>query len=300
MSTDRIVVGVGVHSLDVEDYYADPAPEPSLSSSGIKVLLEQTPAHFRAQHPRLTEWPDYARPSTPAQDRGSVVHSLLLGAGRPVQVIDGYDDWRKKDARAKRDESKAAGYLPVLRKSYDEAKVIADHAEVALRQEFGVWPIGDSEQTMVWQRSTAHGPIYCRALDDHLAIDRGLIVDVKTTEESIADAKLWAKIANDGADIQNAHYLEGLESVHPDLAGRTHFKFAYVEVNPPYLVRIVELPTRWITLVAQVVDSAADLFAQCLRTNTWPKWKVASPQIPVWHEQRLMERLIAESRGVVV
>jgi hypothetical protein len=43
-----------------EDYFADPCPRPSLSNSGIGVLLNQSPAHFAARHPRLNGGVDAA------------------------------------------------------------------------------------------------------------------------------------------------------------------------------------------------------------------------------------------------
>src|SRR5258708_2254328 len=47
------ITAPGIYDLDDDDYHQDPAPEPSLSSSIVKLLDQQTPAHAYAAHPRL-------------------------------------------------------------------------------------------------------------------------------------------------------------------------------------------------------------------------------------------------------
>jgi hypothetical protein len=302
VQTRAMVTAPGVYALDVDDYHADPAPEPSLSSSGIFTLLNGTPSKFRAKHPRLTDWPDFPEKSSAAQDLGSVIHSMLLAAGRPVLVIEGFDDWKKKAAQEQRKEAKRNGSLPVLRKLFDEASMIVERAAVALRAELGEWPAGESEQTMIWRRRTNdHGMIWCRALADHLIRSRGTIIDLKTTGLPLADRDLSTNFTYQGNDFQAAHYLDGLETLFPELAGRGEFLFAIVETEPPYDVRFADLPKGWRTLAAQAVDRASDRFAACLESGEWPSYrKRADLQIPTWHEQRLIEAEIANSRGVWV
>lgn len=300
-SSRATVTTPGVYVLDVEDYHLDPAPQPSLSSSGIKAILNESPLKFMAKHPRLTLWPNYEWPSTREQDLGSVLHSMLLAAGKPVLIVEGFDDWKKKAAQEQRKEAKANGFLPVLRKLFDEASEIVNCATAALVAEFGSWPIGQSEQTMVWRRRTNdHGEIWCRALADHLVRDRGLIVDLKTTGLPISDREVETRFAGQGYDIQAAHYLDGLVTLFPEFAGRERFVFATIEVTPPYDVRFDELPRSWLTIVGQRVDAASDKFAECLQSGQWPRRRKSELRMPPWHEQRMLEAEIANSRGVWV
>ena len=56
---------MAIHTdISAEAYHADPAPEPSLSSSVAKILVNLSPAHARIAHPRLN--PDY-RPRSRAE-----------------------------------------------------------------------------------------------------------------------------------------------------------------------------------------------------------------------------------------
>ena len=43
----------GIHDIPPREYHADPCPAPSLSRSIAKLLVERSPAHAYAAHPRL-------------------------------------------------------------------------------------------------------------------------------------------------------------------------------------------------------------------------------------------------------
>lgn len=280
----REVYPAGIHDLPVETYYDDPCVEPSLNSSGIRTLLEQTPAHFKAKNSRLTDYPDFATVSTREMDLGTIIHGLILGKGQQVDICE-FDDWRTKAAQQQREFSRSQGRIPVIRRVYNEAFDIAERAEQALSKRFGSWPIGKSEQTIIWQRDTAVGRIWCRALIDHLF--EPILLDIKTTGKSISDEELAKKLAGDGADLQAAWYTEGLETVMPQLAGRVQFIFAVLEVEPPYAIRFVTLSESWLTRARMRIARAAITFAACLRQDNWPGWPAtASLSAPTWLESR--------------
>src|SRR5687767_12481495 len=99
---------VGLHyNISPETYFSDPAETPSLSASIAHTLVSKSPIHAWMQHPRLG---GRGKKPTRAMDLGSVVHALLLGAGKEYCVIrapDGepeYEDFKKKAAREARDE----------------------------------------------------------------------------------------------------------------------------------------------------------------------------------------------------
>ena len=76
-----------------EDYHADKLPDwctgPSLSNSMAKILLDKSPAHAYAAHPRLGG-AGRVLPASTLQtfDAGKLAHKLLLGRGAEVVVID--------------------------------------------------------------------------------------------------------------------------------------------------------------------------------------------------------------------
>lgn len=287
---------IGLHDFSPEMYHADPCPAPSLSSSGIRTLLEQTPAHFAALHPKLTRWPEYARPSTRAQDLGTVVHRLVLGKGCDVRMID-LADFRNKDgsvaqtfgnadAKRAKAQAEADGAIVVDRPTFEQAEAIAAHAIDRLRKKFGGWPIGDSEVTGIWQRQTDHGPIWCRMLMDHVSRRTCTVIDLKTTGRCVGNDELAKKLAGDGADIQAVHYLDGITTLFPksaegsDLRGLWQFVFVVVEVEPPYDVRIKPLTENWLTRARFRVERASNRFAECLQKNEWPGWPDDGPLQP--------------------
>ncbi|MCC7183582.1 MAG: hypothetical protein IT509_08435 [Rhodocyclaceae bacterium] len=70
----------GIYSAPAADYHGDHlAPEPSLSASMIRLLLEASPLHAWRAHPRLGNCADDTR--TAESDCGTAAHAALLAAG---------------------------------------------------------------------------------------------------------------------------------------------------------------------------------------------------------------------------
>lgn len=278
-----MALSVGIHDISPEEYHADPCEEVSLSHSGIVTLLNETPAHFAARNPRLTEWPDLLRRSTAAQDLGSIVHSLILGKGAEFCVMDPSDflnddgktpskTFGSKAAKAAKEDAESKGLIVINRATNAAAIAVAEAAAKKLRERFGEWPIGESEVAGIWKRQTEHGEIWCRLLSDKWIHRYATCIDFKSTSKSISDEDLRRSIAATGNDIQAAWYLEGLNTIHPELAGLTQFLFVFIEVEPPYEPRVIKLTESWLTRARYRIDRAANLFADCLRKNEWPAW----------------------------
>lgn len=279
MTRDESIVGL--HDLPVDEYHRDElTSEPALSASGIRTLLNATPAHFKARNPRLTDWPERIEEPTKAQDLGTVVHKLILGKGHEFEVADEtITDFRTKAAQQWRDQVRLAGQIPILKTTYRDALQISNAATKALTERFGGWPIGESEVTGIWQRETPYGPIWCRMLMDHWSRKACTILDIKTTSKGISDDELRKKIANDGGDIQAAWYASGAETIFPELAGLVQFKFIFVEVEPPLCVRPIGLSESWLTRARFRIDRAANDFAKCLKSGEFPGYPAAETQL---------------------
>lgn len=258
--------------VSIDAYHADQlTPEPALSSSGIRTLLNATPAHFAARNPRLTEYPDQIERPTKQQTLGTVFHRLILGKGADIDLYE-FKDWKTKEAQMMRDASLAAGKIPVLPKVYRQAEILVEKATPKLIKRFGAWPIGQSEVGLVWKRPTTSGTIYGRALVDHIS-EGSHEIDFKSTELSLDDVSLAKKVANDGSDIQAAWYLEGLWTLYPEIAGRGDFTFVFQEVEPPYDTRFVTLTENWLTRARLRIERAANLFGECIKKGQWPGWE---------------------------
>lgn len=77
-----------LQTMSAEAYHQDPAPQPSLSSSIAKILLDQSPRHAWLAHPKLN--PNYVAEEDSRFDIGTAAHVMMLerdssrivGAGR--------------------------------------------------------------------------------------------------------------------------------------------------------------------------------------------------------------------------
>lgn len=298
--------------LSIEEYAADlMCPEPSLRSGHIKRLLTDSPAAMAAMHPRLSRWPHLLRERTRRTDEGSVAHALILGKGcdfvvagpedAPVTTKQGkpYRNW-SGEAAEWRAREEARGVTFISREKNAAAETAKQAVWDLLTAEYGDHVIGDCEATVIWQRDTAHGPIWCRARLDLWAERFVTNMDVKTTELSVSDSNLryMAESENPQAGmwyVQAAWQIEGLEAVKPKLAGRIDHRWPVVQVVPPFEARFFDARdgeiNDWIEIGRQRNDRAANIFAKCLRDGSFPPHpRVARPR----PSERLMRRMLDE------
>lgn len=102
-----------IEALSDLDYHSSPA----LSASGAKLILK-APAHYRwaMDHPPKT---------TATFNLGHAVHSLVLGSGRPVTMVQS-DDYKTKAAREERDHALTMGAIPLTRTEHAQVAAMAE------------------------------------------------------------------------------------------------------------------------------------------------------------------------------
>jgi len=313
------IMAAGIYDITPEEYHSDPAPEPSLSSSGIKRLLSGSPTEFAAHHPRLTSWHEQLADerATEAMETGSIAHAIVLGKGaRYVEAHPSdftspttkkpYASW-SGDAKKWKDAEKAKGNIVLTRGGERSAGVEAAASSMRdlLAEEYGDWPLGESEQVIIWQTETAHGPIWCRAMLDHLSRRHVLILDPKFTKREIDDRSLQNKAAAEKWHIQQQWYIEAVESLAPDLRGQLHFRFPVAQLVYPYQARffdIDEQQPQWLEIAKADIDWATARYAYCLRSNSWaPIGRRCSMPPPDWliNESSRRQERSAETGEVI-
>lgn len=274
------ILQAGLHfDVPAAAYHADPAPEPSLSSSIAKVLLEQSPRHAWQQHPRLNP-AGIEEASTPTRpmEIGTVVHALLLGRGGKIVVVSG-DSYQKKDAQAARAAAYGAGDCPILETDLAKAEAIVAAAREQLAEAgfADAFAEGMPEPVLIWKDKA--GP-WCRAMVDWLFIGDGTatIIDIKTSNTSISphgDALAW-KVADMAYDVSAAFYERGLATLRPDLAGRINFRHLWLEMEQPHSLAISDLTESNQTHAHKMVAAAMGLWRDHLAAGTdakhWPRW----------------------------
>lgn len=273
------VTEAGIYrGMDAETYHRDPVPTAlggSLSHSGAKTLLHQTPAHYQWQrtHPVFKD----------SFDLGHVVHDLLLGAGGGIHVVDA-TSWQTNAAKDAKASARAEGKAPVLRKDFRAAtnmvRAVRRHPIAA-----ALFAQGEPEVPMFWQ-DDASGGVWLRAMADWvttLRSGRPAIVDFKSTARSANPASWDRPSADFHYHGQHPWYVDGAEAT--GLALNPAFLFVIAEVEPPHLVSVVELTPEAVEAGRRENRAAIDLFAQCVSDDHWPGYpvEIAPVDLPYYY-----------------
>lgn len=283
---------MSVLEIPAEKYHADEiADRPTLSASIAKLLLTASPAHAKAAHPKLN--PNLVRQDEQRFDVGTASHALLLEGISAVAVIP-YENWRTKPAQEAKEEARANGLIPLLATQWDEVQAMCAATRAQLDAYELTPPLftdGQPEKTLVWEDD--HG-VVCRARLDWLRHDHGAIDDFKSTSRT-ANPEQWCRstLYSINADIQAAFYLRGCEKA---LGVRPEFRFVVQETFSPYALSVVSLGPDVLALADKKVGYAIDLWARCLRADSWPAYpaRVATAELPAWEESRWLEREMRE------
>lgn len=281
----------GCHDIDEATYHADPCPEPSLSASICSKLLSASPLHAWHSHPRLN--PDHKCEESSKFDIGTAAHAMLLSSGRRILLVDGFADYKKKEAQQLREEARLQGMVPLLSKQLLDTQSMISCLRKQLSACEGaadVFSDGLAEQTLVWRE----GEIWCRARVDYLRPNKAgsTIDDYKTTTN--ASPYVWQRqLFGLGDDLQAAFYRRGYRAVFGVEPGP--FRFVVQEISPPYAVSVVQLDPYAVAKAEEKITIAIQVWQRCLRSGKWPGYAemvhYASP--PGWAESAFNDKLYA-------
>ena len=299
----------GCYSISADEYHADPCPSPSLSASIATILIQQSPMHAKAAHPRLT--PNPVREEAKHLDLGTICHALMLegidvahvitatkkeGSGKNrIDTGEPVTDYKTKDAQTERDAARAASKCPVLAHEMPEILSMMDACRMQLathRDAYDAFTNGKPEQTLVWREPSG---IWCRARVDWMMNDRPSMYDYKTGKRSARPSDVSRIAAGAGWTIQAAFYRRGFKAVFgQDL--EPDFRFVAQENFAPYALSVLELSPADLALAEAQVDVAINRFAECLQSGIWPGYsrnveRIISPAYleMAWQESQLEE-----------
>lgn len=260
-----------VDGMPDREYHADPVDGGSLSSSGARLLVSPgCPAKFRA-------WLDGPPEIRHEFDVGSAAHSLALGAGARIHVIQKAPDvpadsmrtnFAKDDAAAAR----ARGDIPLMQSDYEQVQAMVraieahPQARALLMGDGGV-----SERSLFWVED-AWG-VSCRARIDRwapLLSGRFAAVDYKTTG-SVLPRKIVAACRDYGYWQQADFYLRGIRAT--GLASDAPFLFVFQEKTPPYMIQIVQLVPQALAYGHWRNEEALERYRDCTATGVWPGYE---------------------------
>lgn len=273
----------GIYALedlggDVNNYYRDPAPEPSLNQTLAKELLGTCAKAAWHAHPRLN--PAYEpSPASAAQDRGTVAHLELTGKGRGFRVIEAAD-YRSKAAQAERDAYRALGVIPIVRPHYEEILCMIEALRAILPDIDGGTPFNAAYGEME-ACALARDPAGCwlRCLIDFYGYrcPEGVTLwDYKTVSGSANPYAITAHASVNGWALQAAFQDRILTTLKPSLGGKISYKFLVQEACPPYLCSVVTPSPGAFSMAQAAVEHAVQLWAQCLIDGRWPGYPVTA------------------------
>lgn len=297
--TRPLITEAGAYpDIDAEDYHRNPnlLPGPSLSSSGAKKILAQSPFHYWFDSP--------LNPNRPPEDDkphfnvGKAAHDLILLPDRfghhYHELPEGFA-WNKTkampEAIAEAEAARDAGKT-LLRDH--EAETVRQVAAAIKRNEFAVAALtnGVTEETIVWQ--DALRGVWLRARPDfrpNSIVEKRsmrIVADLKFMAPSQATPEAFKKsIANFGYHQSAAFYMDGIEAAYG--IRPTHWLHVVVEKEPPYCVSLYALPAEDIERGAYLNRQAINEFAYCLEHDRWPGYadKPREVGLPEWSRKSI-------------
>lgn len=259
-------------------------PGVSVSRSILQTLIQKSPAHARAQHPRLN--PEWRPEEKKAFDIGTVCHQLLLDGAAGVQVIS-YDSWRTNAAKEQAAEARAHDMVPLLEHEWEQV----DAMMRAVRPQVGaLFENGDTEVTLTWED---HG-VLCRARLDWLSPDRTMIRDFKTSSDAEPSKFSKGSFLSYGYDLQDCWYRRAVKACFDVDAD---YELVVAEKDAPYECIVFDSAPDTLALAHRKLDWALDVWRRCLAEDVWPGYSARkhSVTLPAWAEAQWFDREAREA-----
>ena len=98
-----------------------------------------------------------------------------------------------------------------------------------------------------------------------------MIFDLKTTADA-SPRKVQRSFVDLGNDLQGEAYRDGIETIFPDLVGRSRMVFIYAETEAPWVVQLYEAGGMMRDLGANKWHRAKELWTYSLKNDYWPSY----------------------------
>jgi PDDEXK-like domain of unknown function (DUF3799) len=279
-------------------YHSNLCAGPSISSSGLRTIFNQSPAHYYATsylNPDAIE-----REETKALTFGSALHHLTLGqaefekhfAVRP----DEFDSWRTTKSKEWRDEKVAEGLTVLEPKDIflirDMAESLQAHPLIragALRGIVEASLIFPHEETGTFLKSRPDCLPTSSA--DYTDLKSCISVSTRAIERSITDYGYYVQA---GLVAMASREVLGMKL--------STFSLVFIEKTPPYCVRVVTLKDADLALGERIVEAAVRVFANCVKTGMWPgpgdQNDASYVEINPWERKRIEDRVSLMEQGI--
>lgn len=290
----QIITAPGCYvGMPMSAYHAQPTDGPSVSSTGLRTIWAESPAHFFAKsslNPNRKPEPDKE-----AFKLGRLAHKLLLEGrdGFDEEFVirpDRWADWRTDAAKAWRAEQVLAGKTVITE---DDLATVTGMAENLARLPLVKAGIldGKVERSLIWK--DAETGIWLKSRPDVIPNGSALVADLKSTA-SVTDDALAKSLGSFGYHCQGALVGDGMKQV----LGIEMEAFALVwsESSDPYCARVTTLTPEDLARGEQQNRAALRTIARCLETGIWPgpggeREDAIYLQLPAWAAKRIDQQL---------
>lgn len=283
----------GVYEIDIDAYHAQPCIGPSISASGLRTILLDSPAHYWVEsslNPRAE------KVDTKALRIGKAAHAWVLGEPEFNRhfVISPHDAFLTREAKDWRD----AQTRVVLKAA--ELDAIRDMA-TALRAQPCVASAftgpGAAEQSLIWQDEETG--VWLKARPDWLPADPTLYFAQEYKSAVSADPRKASRQAFDlGYDIQAALAVDGIAAVMDvEPLGIAH---VVQEKTPPYAASLLMFSKDQLEFGRCRYREALRRFAECLARHSagdppavaWPAYLTEPTffETPAWIAKAMQDQ----------
>jgi hypothetical protein len=236
-----------------------------ISQSMLKPLFK-SPAHYKQQF-------EEEKKTTDAMVLGTVTHLATFEPklfGEQVVVAPKFDRRKSadKEAEAKFLEENVGSYC-VQQNDYDTALAMSD--AVKNTETFTELTKSGDAEVCVFSKELPYEDIYLKGKLDWVNWDKKVIVDLKTTSQSIDNDYVLKNLIRDNLyDIQQAYYIMLLD--HNGFAD-FDFVFAFVESKPPHGVKFVKINKDGLAKANGRLATTLALLQHCITQNIWTAYQ---------------------------
>ena len=241
-----------------------------LSSSSLKLLLEN-PKEFYKKH--ILKQSEFVSVGSTTMDLGSYVHSLIL---EPEKTNDEFIVWSptRRGAEwfefAKQNKNK----IIISDKQYELGQTLAKNT-LKHKAVIDLLSGGKPEYT------------YCTELDetlikvraDYINLDRGYILDVKTTSKPLTKDALMGSIASLHYDLSVALYIDAFSKINNK---PLDFYFIFVNTKDTLDVEVFKASPMLIQNGRKKYKKALKIMKNCLKSGIWKSEEIEEIDVPFW------------------
>lgn len=286
------IAAPGIYSgVPIDAYHSGTICDgPSVSSSGLRTIFKESPAHYWVSSPLNPDRIDDEESA--ALLLGRAAHHLLLGedAFSTLFVMrpEKWDSWRTNDAKAWKTEQEAAGRTCLLPSQIEAIRGMARSLSRHPLIDAGILS-GDIETSLFW-RDEETG-VWLKSRPDAIPNSSGDFSDLKTTV-SVRTEAIERTLADYGYAQQASLMADGVAAI----TGKpmTSFSLVFVEKLPPHCVRVVTLKDADLERGRKQNRAALRIFARCLEENRWPGPGGQDAEyigLPSWEAKRIDDAL---------